>query len=515
MTSASNVLATTVGTTPAAIEARAVSVQYGAFQALSDVSLAWLPGTINVVVGQNGAGKTTLARVLGGLQHPSHGGVLIGGEELGSADVVAARSRGVEIVHQHFALPSSFTVAQALELFSAERRPGGVFTRRALRADATRQLAVGDLDLSPDAKVGDLPVETQQALEITRALASKPSVLVLDEPTAVLSPQAVERLFDRVRALARAGICVILVLHKLGEVFGVAETISVLREGRLILPPTPAESLDRRTVSSAIIGDAVVPVVDAPPPPKDQPALLRLCGVTASGSRHDHSIEEVDLEILPGEIVGIAGVEGNGQRNLVETIVGVVSVQSGALELDGVSLGGVGVRQRRAHGLRTIPFERNTEGASKSSTLWENHAMLRHSGDGFFFSPRRAKRACAAALDRWRVKYLNVDQRPSELSGGNVQKTILAREIAGDVRCLIAAHPTRGLDLAATESVRQAVTEAAADGTAVLLVSADLDELFQLSHRVVVLCAGRVSGEFTAPWDRDAVGWAMTGGEHE
>lgn len=499
----------------AAIEIQSIDVRYGDFPALTDVSLSWRPGTINVVVGQNGAGKTTLARVLGGLQRPSQGVVLLGDEELEGGDVLTARSRGVEIVHQHFALPSSFTVAQALELFNGERRPVGVFSRRALRSSAEEQLAIGDLTLSPEVKVADLPVETQQALEITRALASKPTVLVLDEPTAVLAPQEVERLFERVRNLAAAGICVILVLHKLGEVFGIAETISVLREGRLIIQPTPAEQLDRRTVASAIVGDAVIPVVDAPSPPREERPLLELGGVAAHGSRHDHALEGIDLRIRPGEIVGIAGIEGNGQRNLVEAIVGVVPVQDGVMELDGVALDGVAIRRRRDLGLRTIPFERNTEGVSKSSALWENHAMLRHDGDRFFLSPRRAKQACADALDGWRVRYVNVEQRPSELSGGNIQKTVLAREVAGDVRCLIAAHPTRGLDLAATESVRQAITETAAGGAAVLLVSTDLDELFQLAHRVVVLCAGRVSGEFTAPWNRDAVGWAMTGGESE
>ncbi len=494
------------------IDCAHVSVRFGDFTALDDVSIGWRPGSVNVVVGQNGAGKTTLARVLGGLQDASGGSVRLAGVPLTGGDVHEARRRGVELVHQHFALPATFTVAQALELFSSRPRRGGVFTRRRITEDATADLTAGGLDIAPDDLVGDLPVETLQALEVTRALASRPSVLVLDEPTAVLSPPAVRELFVRVRALAARGICVILVLHKLSEVFEVAETVSVLRGGRLVLSPTPVGEVDRRDLARLVVGSAMVQAAEPPARPADTTELMRLRGVSAAARGHDTALRDADLGLAKGEIVGVAGVEGNGQRSLVEALMGITPVDDGSIEMGGSDITGATVRARRDLGVRVIPFERNTEGVSKTSTLWENHALP---GRRRGLRPSAARRECREELDRWDVHYRSVDQQAGELSGGNVQKTILARELSGTVRCLIAAHPTRGLDIAATEFVRGAINEAAAGGTAVLLISADLDELFHLSHRLVVMCGGRVVAEFEPPYAIDAVGWAMTAGDDQ
>jgi simple sugar transport system ATP-binding protein len=504
--------ASATATAAPALRCRAVTVRFGDFTAVRDVSASWEAGTINVVVGQNGAGKSTLARVLGGMTTPDAGEVAVAGAVLRSGRVSDARRHGVELVHQHFALPADFTVAQALELFASGASP--VFSRSGLRERAAEALAATGGSADPDALVGTLPVETVQSLEISRALASRPRVLILDEPTAVLPPPHVEALFRRLRGLAASGICVLLVLHKLAEVFEVADTVAALRDGELVLPPTPAGEIDRRTLAGLIIGNRPPAAQEAPAPvPADAPAVLSVRGLAAATAGHDARLCPTSFSVAAGEVVGVAGVEGNGQRSLVEALVGIAPAAAGRVELAGVDVTGRDVRSRRAAGMRTIPFDRNTEGVSPTSALWENHAALAAPGEGWWLSRRVLRERCREALQRWNVSFRSEQQPAGDLSGGNVQKTILARELSGEPVFVVAAHPTRGLDLGATAFVRTALTEAAAEGTGVLLVSADLDELFDLSHRLLVMYGGEVVAQFRRPFDRAEVGWAMTGGE--
>lgn len=490
-----------------------ITVQFGEFTALDGVSLAWAPSSINVVVGQNGAGKTTLARVLGGLQHPSSGRVQRGDRQLPLGDVHEARRSGIEIVHQHFSLPATFTVAEALELFNEQPRTAGLYSRRALNGQTARLLTEAGLSVRPDDLIGDLPVESLQALEITRALTSNPAVLILDEPTAVLAPPAIRQLFDRVHELADRGICVILVLHKLSEVYEIAQSVSALRNGRLVMPPTPIAQVERRDLTRTIVGQSFATATVRPAAPESRNAVLALREVTAQSPSRDAELFNATIELVEGEILGVAGVEGNGQRSLVETLVGITTPTQGRVTLGDEDVTLTDVRSRRERGVRVIPFDRNTEGVSLTSSLWENHAMLRQPDSPR--SPAQKRDVCRVELDRWQVRYTDVNQRTGSLSGGNIQKTVLARELTGEVRCLVAAHPTRGLDIAATVAVRSAVVEAAERRAAVLLVSSDLDELFALSHRLLVMRGGRVVAEFQPPFDIEEVGWAMTSGGSE
>jgi ABC-type uncharacterized transport system ATPase subunit len=490
-----------------------LTVDFGDFRALDGVTAEFVPGKVHAIVGQNGAGKTTFARVLAGLIDPVAGSVRIGRHRLRGGSVAESRRQGVELVHQHFALPADFTVAQCLELFNDGRRSIGAFSRTGLRRRAKALLGHAGMGVDPDAVIGRLPIESLQAVEIARALGSDPAVLILDEPTAVLPPPAVGLLFERLRALAQSGMCVLVVLHKLDEVFQVADTAVALRTGRLALAPTPIGDLRPADLSRAIIGGAsmqIVPTASDPGP--DAPVELATTALTARSVAHDADARDVSIELRRGEIVGIAGVEGNGQRSLVEAIVGVVPLRGGSVSLGGADVSTEPIRRRRGRGLRIIPFERNVEGISLASALWENHAAMRSGRAGVFVAPRTLRQRCTAALDRWGVSYRTETQPAGSLSGGNVQKTILAREITDDLRVLVAAYPTRGLDIAAAQSVRAALVDAAAAGAAVLMVSADLEEMFEVCHRVLVMFGGRVVASFDRPFDIDRVGEAMVRG---
>jgi general nucleoside transport system ATP-binding protein len=512
-----------------ALNCRDISVRYGDFPALTGVSAAFAPRLIHAVVGQNGAGKTTFARVVAGLVKPVSGAVEIGGRELAPGHVNQSRQAGVELVHQSFALPPSFTVAEAMEFGARQGRP--IFTRRELEARWTRHLR----NLGVAAKLGDrirdLPVESQQGVEIARALVVDAKLLILDEPTAVLSPSGVETLFERLRGLKARGVTILLVLHKIREVLAVADTVTVLRGGRLIQGPVEANSVSARELSAAIIGAEAEKTLTA----RDEEALIGADLPADARSPNQAKVEaapvliadrlstrpdpegpalaEVSLAIAPGEVVGVAGVEGNGQRTLVRALTGIAAIEQGAIRLAGQDVTGLSAGERRARGLRVIPFERNSEGLSLSSSLWENWSarQLLLGSALKLISPARYRSACDQALKRWDVRYATTLQPAGSLSGGNAQKLILAREVDQDARLVIAAQPTRGLDVGATAFVWKSLRDATARGCGVLLISSDLDELFDISDRLVVMLSGRIVAEFRPPYRLSEVGAAMTG----
>ncbi len=493
-----------------------VTVTYGDVVALRGVSVAFGRQGIHAVVGQNGAGKTTFARVCAGLVRPSSGRLSIAGRPVPVGSVSAARRSGVELVHQSFALPPSFTVAEAMEFGST--RPGPlVFSRRTLERRWRDHLASLDVSARLGDRIRDLPVETQQGVEIARALVSDARVLILDEPTAVLAPPAIERLFARVRRLKAGGVTVLVILHKIHEVLAIAETITVLRAGALVERLLPAAGLSARELAHAIVGSAaaVEPAAgpNAKPARGDKTPALRLAGGITRAGTGGSPLDAVDLTVGYGEIVGIAGVEGNGQRTLVDAIAGLRAMPAGRLTFGDRDLTRASLLKRRVHGLRIIPFERNIEGLSLSSALWQNWsarslAVSRLLG---FINPEQLRAASRAAFERWGVRFANVDQPARALSGGNAQKVVFAREIDDDASIIIAAQPTRGLDIDATGFVWHTLRHARERGCGVLVISSDLDELFAISDRIVVLLSGRVVGEFTPPYNLGAVGAAMTG----
>jgi len=512
-----------------ALRCRDISVRYGDFIALTGVSVAFAPNLIHAVVGQNGAGKTTFARVVAGLVKPVSGGVEIDDREVAPGHVNQSRAAGVELVHQSFALPPSFTVAEAME-FGA-RRGRSIFTRRELEARWARHLENLGVQARLGDRIRDLPVESQQGVEIARALVADAKLLILDEPTAVLSPSGVETLFQRLRGLKASGVTILLVLHKIREVLGIADTVTVLRGGRLIEGPLGTSAVEARELSAAIIGAEAErtltlrdeeALVGSDLPADTQlpaaaralaPAVLVADSLSMPADREGPALGGVSLTIAPGEIVGVAGVEGNGQRTLVRALSGLAALEAGRIRLADEDVTGLSTGERRARGLRVIPFERNSEGLSLSSSLWENWSarQLLVGSALRLISPVRYRSACDEALKRWDVRYATTLQPAGSLSGGNAQKLILAREVDEDAKLVIAAQPTRGLDVGATAFVWKSLRDATARGCGVLLISSDLDELFDISDRLVVMLSGRIVAEFRPPFRLSEVGVAMTG----
>ncbi|MEM7801324.1 MAG: ATP-binding cassette domain-containing protein, partial [Chloroflexota bacterium] len=426
---------------------------------------------------------------------------------------------GLDIVHQRFTLPGRFTVAEALELASAKKEVGSFFSFRSLESRWNGKLKAANIPAKADALVQDLPVEVVQSLEILRALSNDANILILDEPTALLSPAAIDALFARIRRLKAAGVTILLILHKLSEVLEIADTVMVLRNGELVLPPAPVDALSAGAISDLMIGgSAVGDEADQASPPSVRskaPPHLSLKTVYTPGTTTEPALKDISLEIYPGEIVGVAGIEGNGQRSLVTTITGQTSVQEGEITLLQKTVTRDGAIDRRRAGLRAVPFDRLTEGSSLDLPLWENVMAWQSEKFARPFIPwlpvNEVRQAAKEALDRFGVIYSELDQPASSLSGGNLQRLILARELSDEAEIVIAAQPTRGLDFQATNFVWQVLGELRQRGAGVLLISSDLDELFKICDRLLVMRAGQTVGEFTPPYQHQAVGDAMTG----
>lgn len=514
----------------AALECRDVSVHFGDVAALVGVTCAFAPRMIHAIVGQNGAGKTTFARVAAGIVPPATGILRVGGHNVPTGKVNLARLAGVELVHQSFALPPSFTVAEAMEFGAHARSP--VYSRKGLEARWEPHLKKLGIQVGLSDRIRDLPVEVQQGVEIARALVADAKVLILDEPTAVLAPAGISRLFDRLKALAQSGVTIILILHKIREVLGIADTITVFRNGRLVEGPIAATSTDGKQLAALIIGSSADDALSA----EDQVALvgdseepasavekaterastssaLEIADVSTQPDLEGPALEGASLTIGRGEIIGVAGVEGNGQRTLVRVLSRLASLTGGTIALGGKDVTDMSLSARRANGLRIIPFDRNREGLSLSSSLWENwSARLLLLGNSLrLVDPSRLREACNDSLRKWGVRFSVTTQPAGSLSGGNAQKVILAREIDADALVIVAAQPTRGLDIGATAFVWQSLREARARGCGVLLVSSDLDELFDISDRIIVMLSGRIVGEFHPPYRLGKIGAAMIG----
>lgn len=451
-----------------------VSKSYGPTRALTEVSLELVPGSIHALLGENGAGKSTLLKILSGLVQPDAGRLRRDGQELRLGSPLQARRAGIATVHQHFMLVDELTVSQNLALAGVRRRP----------EELAREYG---LSVAWHTPVGDLSLGEKQRVEILRALAQDAWLLLLDEPTAVLTPLEVGPLFGVLRRLAAAGKAIVFVSHKLGEVLELCDRVSVLRQGRLVESRAVADT-GASELARLMVGRELEPLPPERAPASSQPRL-RLEGFRVAPR------VELDLLVHQGEILGIAGVSGNGQRELAEALAGLRAFE-GRAELDGQDLAPLSIRQRVEQGLAYVPEDRQTTASILEFSLSENLALRdypRLSRRGVL-DRSEIRRHAQELVEEYAVKASSVEALARTLSGGNLQKLVLARELSRQPRVLVAAQPTRGVDLGSTRAIHRLLLEERARGTAVLLISEDLDELRALSDRLAVMCDGRVVG---------------------
>jgi len=503
------VSAPAAGSDPA-LELRDITKRYAQVVANDRVSLVVRRGTIHALVGENGAGKSTLAHVAYGLVTPDAGTVTIGGRRLDRGGPRAALALGLGLVHQHFMLVPTLTVAENVSLGS-EPHHGPWLDRDEMARQVQDAAQVLGFRIDPTAKAGDLSVGEQQRIEILRALARGAQTLILDEPTAVLTAQEVDDLFRVLRAWVQQGHAVVLVSHRLSEIRAVADTITVMRGGRVVAERAAGQA-NEAELAELIVGHRVAPLERR----AGKPGAVALAVEDVHTSSERDALHGVTLEVRAGEIVGVAGVLGNGQQGLVRAVVGLEFPQRGRVLLDGEDVAAESVAARRARGLAYVPEDRLEEGLVPDLSLAENLLLAGRAPefDAWGRLDRAALQArAAAALDEFDVRPRNAMLPARSLSGGNQQRWILAREMARQPRWLVLAQPTRGVDVGGTAFLHARILAARDAGAAVLLVSADLDEILALADRIVVLYAGRVADTLDAAGaDVRRLGALMTGG---
>jgi ABC-type uncharacterized transport system ATPase subunit len=505
-----------VATPAISVRMQGIVKRYPGVVAVDGVDFECRRGEIHALAGENGAGKSTLMKVLYGLTRPDAGTMALDGVLFAPAGPREALARGVGMVHQHFMLIPTFTALENAMLGEEPLRAHLALDRDRCRRRLEETAERYGLDVAPDAKVEELSVGEKQRLEILKVLLRGARILVLDEPTAVLVPTEVRALFRTLRKLAAEGASIVFITHKLEEVVRGADRVTVMRRGRVV-GTRPAAETDKTTLVRMMVGRDPAP---RDPTPRRAPGevSLRLRGVGEVPRRREAAARQrsVDLDVRAGEIVGIAGVEGNGQRELVEIVAGLRPYRGTAVVL-GRDLVGLDAAALRRLGLAHVPEDRLLAGLIPSMTVAENLVLgkqwERRFRSGLGFAPRAIRDYARERIAAFDVRPPSPALRGEALSGGNQQKLVIAREAEGDPAFLLAAHPTRGVDVGAQEAIHAKLLELRERGTAVLLVSADLSEILHLSDRVLVLYAGRIAGEFArGEADEERLGTLMIGG---
>ena len=486
------------------LELQGITKRFGSLVANDHIDLSITPGTIRALLGENGAGKTTLMNILYGLTQPDEGTILADGQPLTIHSPKDAIAAGIGMVHQHFMLVPVFTVAENVTLGDEETRALGLLDRRRMRRKVRDLSERYGLRVDPDAMTGDLPVGVQQRVEILKALVRDAQVLILDEPTAVLTPGETEDLFRIMRELRESGRAIVFISHKLKEVQAIADTITVLRRGRVVGERPPATSEDelaalmvgrsvqlRVAKTIATPGRVVLEVRDLVVP--------SATSVAEGAETEAHvAVNGLSFRVRAGEILGVAGVQGNGQTELCEALMGLLPVTSGSVHLDDRDIIGASPRDRLRAGIGYIPEDRQQDGLVGSFPVYENLVLDTYNRPPFASGPalnldviRTTAEERVAEFD---IRTQSISEPVGTLSGGNQQKVILAREVGRDVKLLLASQPTRGLDVGSIEFVHRRIIEERDKGAAVVLVSSELDEIYALSDRIAIMYEGRFTG---------------------
>ena len=507
-----------VDSTPLAVELVGIWKRFPGVIANRDINLSAAPGTIHAIVGENGSGKSTLMKTLYGMHRPDEGTISINGTIESFRSPTDAIAAGVGMVHQHFMLADNLSALENIILGAEPTRRGVIDYAGARQRLGELQKAYG-IDLDLDAIVENLGVGERQRVEILKVLYRGARILILDEPTAVLVPQEVDELFGNLKHLVAEGVTILFISHKLDEVLAISDEITVIRDGHTVATVLPAD-VDKRRLGELMVGSEL-PTPDTQESTVTDVVELEVVGLTARDDETDRVVvDDVSFTIHQGEILGIAGIEGNGQFELVEALLGLRPISSGVVELSGSDLAHLGVRERRHAGIGYIPFDRHREGLMLAAPLWENmilgHDDTSRFSSGPWINARHAKDECDEAIERFDVSTPGCGVPAYALSGGNQQKLIAAREMTAGPSLLIAAHPTRGVDIGAQAAIWDELRRARASGLAVLLISADLDELIGLSDNLLVMFRGQISARLDpATATPEQLGLYMTGERQE
>jgi len=518
MTDATGAIPIAAPTTAPALEMRGITKRYPGVVANSDINLQVHPGEIHALLGENGAGKTTLMNVLYGLATPDEGEILLDDRPVRIAGPADAIARGINMVHQHFMLVPVLTVAENI-LLGEETMANAVFLDR---NEARRRIVeLGrrfGFDIDPDARVSSLSVGAQQRVEILKALYRNARILVLDEPTAVLTPQETEEIFDVLRRLAHEGHSIVFISHKLYEVLEIADRITVIRRGKVVGERRPSDT-NEDDLAALMVGREVQLTVDRGESHPTGP-VLQVAGLEVKDDRGHVVVRGVDLEVRGGEILGIAGVAGNGQDELVEAIVGLRKPSAGTVTLTGRNVTGRPPREMNEADVAYVPADRHRFGLILPFSLADNLCLTsyyrRPYTRGIIRDPDAIQRDAVVAIERYDIRTPSASVSAATLSGGNQQKAVVAREFDRDLKLLVLDQPTRGLDVGSIEFIHRQVIAKRDAGTAVLLVSAELDEVLEMSDRIGVMYEGRIVAVVDGRTaDKNAVGLLMATGGSE
>jgi simple sugar transport system ATP-binding protein len=495
------------------LEMRGLTKRFGTFTANDAIDLVVEPGEIHCLLGENGAGKSTLMNMLYGLLEPTEGGIFIDGEPAGFQSPADAIKAGIGMVHQHFMLVPVFTVAENVMLGREQLKSLGRLDRGAA-ADRVRELSTTyKLKVEPEPLVESLPVGVQQRVEILKALANDAKVLILDEPTAVLTPQETDELMEIMRSLKARGTSIIFITHKLREVKAIGDKITVIRRGKVVgtAPPSTSEA----ELAEMMVGRAVKLKVDkaAAQPGAD---VLAVRDLTVIDSRGATVVDDVSFSARAGEVLALAGVQGNGQTELIKALMGLIEPTAGTISLDGEDISDYDPRRSLEAGIGYIPEDRAHDGYIGSFGVDENLVLdlvrdPEFSSRGVLNLDRIAANA-RERVDEFDIRTETTKSSLSSLSGGNQQKVVVAREMSRQLRVLIASQPTRGVDVGSIEFIHKRIIEERDRGTAVIIVSTELDEVFSLADRIAVMYDGRIVDTVSPDIQREEIGLLMAGG---
>jgi general nucleoside transport system ATP-binding protein len=499
------------------LELRGITKRFPGIVANDHIDFDLRPGEVHALLGENGAGKSTLMNIVYGLYSADEGEILIKGEPVTLASPHDAIERGIGMVHQHFMLIPVMTVAENIVLAN-EPTHAGILIDQSSAERRVRDIAeTFKFAVDPHARIEDITVGQQQRVEIMKALYRNADIVILDEPTAVLTPQEARELFGIIRTLTQEGISIIFISHKLNEVLEIADRITVLRRGKQI-ETIPREGATEAGLARSMVGREVLLRVDKTAPSPGE-TLLEVEDLEVIDDRGLAAVRDVSFAVRAGEIVGIAGVDGNGQTELIDALAGLRRPAGGSVRIGGRDLTAANAHEHLEAGLGHIPEDRQRRGLVLEFSLAEN--LLLHDYDKPPFaklgrlSPRRIVESARSLLGEFDVRGGGPRTLASALSGGNQQKVVVAREVSRDPRVLIAAQPTRGLDVGAIEFVHKRLVAERDEGRAILLVSLELEEILSLSDRILVIYEGRIVGEYPPDVSEEALGIAMTGAGSE